>query len=88
MRGVAVNDQALARHSSLQTTQRYIDVSEYPCRAIGVYKGRKKSVDAEAVRSRMASGVGASQVAKQMGISRASVYRCLPDAAVEATSAA
>ncbi len=51
-------------------------------KALGVYKGRKKSVDAEAVRSLLASGVGASQVAKQMGISRASVYRCLPDAAI------
>ena len=49
-------------------------------KALGVYKGRKKSVDAEAVRSLMASGVGASQVAKQMGISRASVYRSVPDA--------
>ena len=48
-------------------------------KALGVYKGRKKSVDAEAVRSLRASCVGASQVAKQMGISRASVYRSLSD---------
>lgn len=51
-------------------------------KAMGVYKGRKKSVDTEAVRSLIASGVRPSAVSKQLGISRASVYRCLTDAAL------
>jgi DNA invertase Pin-like site-specific DNA recombinase len=46
-------------------------------KALGVYKGRKKSVDAEAVRSLVVSGVRPSAIAKQLGISRASVYRAL-----------
>lgn len=46
-------------------------------KALGVYKGRKKSVDADAVRSLNASGVRPSAIAKQLGISRASVYRSM-----------
>jgi DNA invertase Pin-like site-specific DNA recombinase len=46
-------------------------------KALGIYKGRKKSVDAEAVRSLIASGVRPSAIAKQLGICRASVYRCI-----------
>ena len=48
-------------------------------KALGVYKGRKKSVDTEAVRSLIASGVRPTAVAKQLGISRASVYRAVSD---------
>ena len=51
-------------------------------KALGVYKGRKKSVDTDAVRSLVASGIRPSAVAKQLGISRASVYRSLPDAEI------
>ena len=43
----------------------------------GVYKGRKPSVDIEKVRELKASGMGASAIAKAMGIGRASVYRAL-----------
>ena len=43
----------------------------------GVYKGRKPSVDVERVRELKAEGLGASAIAKQMGIGRASVYRAL-----------
>jgi len=43
----------------------------------GVYKGRKPSVDVEKVRELKAEGLGASAIAKQMGIARASVYRAL-----------
>ena len=43
----------------------------------GVYKGRKPSVDVEKVRELKAEGLGASAIAKQMGIGRASVYRAL-----------
>ena len=43
----------------------------------GVYKGRKPSVDVEKVKELKASGMGASAVAKELGIGRASVYRAL-----------
>jgi DNA invertase Pin-like site-specific DNA recombinase len=43
----------------------------------GVYKGRKRSIDAEVVRALRDQGVGGSEIAKQLGIGRASVYRAL-----------
>ncbi|MBE2991646.1 recombinase family protein [Sphingomonas sp. CFBP 13603] len=43
----------------------------------GVYKGRKPSVDVAAVRSLRNEGVGPSDIAKRLGIGRASVYRAL-----------
>ena len=43
----------------------------------GVYKGRKPSVDAGKVKELRDSGLGASAIAKEMGIGRASVYRAL-----------
>ena len=43
----------------------------------GVYKGRKPSVDVEKVKELKASGMGASAIAKEVGIGRASVYRAL-----------
>src|SRR5210317_1189521 len=43
----------------------------------GVYAGRKTSIDVEKVKSLHASGVGASEIAKALGIGRASVYRLL-----------
>jgi len=46
-------------------------------KAQGVYKGRKPSVDALAVRQLRDQGAGASEIAKRLGIGRASVYRVL-----------
>ena len=43
----------------------------------GVYKGRKSSIDAEKIREMKDSGLGASAIAKEMGIHRDSVYRVL-----------
>ena len=45
----------------------------------GVYKGRKPSIDADRVRAMHAEGMGASAIAKALGIGRASVYRVLAD---------
>ena len=44
-------------------------------KANGVYKGRKPSVDTVAVKSLREQGVGPSEIAKRLGIGRASVYR-------------
>ena len=46
-------------------------------KAAGVYKGRKPSVDVAAVRALRSQGLGGSEIAKQLGIARASVYRAL-----------
>lgn len=46
-------------------------------KAAGVYQGRKPSVDVTAVREMKAAGLGASEIAKRLGIARASVYRAL-----------
>jgi DNA invertase Pin-like site-specific DNA recombinase len=46
-------------------------------RFIRIYKGRKPSVDVERVKELRDRGMGASAIAKQMGIGRASVYRAL-----------
>ena len=43
----------------------------------GVYAGRKTNIDVEKVKSLHASGVGASEIARQLGIGRASVYRLI-----------
>ncbi|SEP50651.1 Site-specific DNA recombinase [Methylobacterium sp. ap11] len=47
-------------------------------KAAGVYnRKRKNSVDPEAVRALIGEGKGASSIARQLGIGRASVYRAL-----------
>lgn len=43
----------------------------------GVYKGRKASIDPAAIRRLVAQGQGATAIATELGISRASVYRLL-----------
>lgn len=46
----------------------------------GVYKGRKPSVNVEAVKALKLSGKGPAEIAKELGIGRASVYRALEKA--------
>jgi DNA invertase Pin-like site-specific DNA recombinase len=46
-------------------------------KAAGVYTGRKASIPAEQVKALKADGVGATEIAKRLGIGRASVYRIL-----------
>lgn len=46
-------------------------------KAVGVYKGRKPSVDAAAVRQLRQDGMSPTMIAKQLRIGRASVYRAL-----------
>jgi DNA invertase Pin-like site-specific DNA recombinase len=46
-------------------------------KARGVYKGRKPSIDAAEVRRLAAAGMGGTEVARRLGIARASVYRLL-----------
>lgn len=46
-------------------------------KAAGVYKGRKATINVAKVREMREQGIGASSIAKELGISRASVYRVL-----------
>lgn len=46
-------------------------------KAAGVYKGRPASIDSVRVREMKAQGLGATEIAKALGIGRASVYRVL-----------
>ena len=48
-------------------------------KAAGVYKGRKPSVPVDAIRQLRAEGVRPSDIAKQLGVARASVYRAIAD---------
>lgn len=50
-------------------------------KAEGVYKGRKPSIDRAALRRLQSEGLGATEIAKRLGIARASVYRLLEAAA-------
>ena len=43
----------------------------------GVYKGRKPTIDVGAIQRLKADGLGATAIAKQLGIARASVYRVM-----------
>lgn len=43
----------------------------------GVYRGRKPTIDRKAIQELRSSGVGPAAIARQLGISRASVYRAL-----------
>lgn len=46
-------------------------------KAEGVYKGRRPEINAAEVQRLRAEGVGASEIARRLGIGRASVYRVL-----------
>jgi DNA invertase Pin-like site-specific DNA recombinase len=48
-------------------------------KAAGMYKGRSASIDAIKVREMRSQGMGASAIAKALGIGRASVYRVLEE---------
>ncbi len=52
-------------------------------KAAGVYKGRKPEIDRAAILKLKAEGLGATAIAKRLGIGRASVYRILTDAAAD-----
>jgi DNA invertase Pin-like site-specific DNA recombinase len=49
-------------------------------KAQGIYKGRPPTIEADKVRELKAQGKGATAIAEQLGIARASVYRVLHSA--------
>lgn len=49
-------------------------------KASGVYRGRPPSIDGAAIRALKAEGVGPAEIARRLGIARASVYRAFGSA--------
>lgn len=50
----------------------------------GVYKGRQKRVDDAEIRKLSAEGISEAQIARDLGVSRMTVYRALDAAGTEA----
>jgi DNA invertase Pin-like site-specific DNA recombinase len=48
-------------------------------KAAGIYRGRKRSIDSGVIADLKAQGIGATEIARKLGIGRASVYRVLSD---------
>lgn len=46
-------------------------------KAKGIYKGRKATIDTSSILNMKRDGIGASQIARELNISRVSVYRAL-----------
>jgi DNA invertase Pin-like site-specific DNA recombinase len=46
----------------------------------GVYRGRKPTIDRSEVAALKSEGLGATAIAKALGVGRASVYRILAEA--------
>jgi DNA invertase Pin-like site-specific DNA recombinase len=46
-------------------------------KAAGVYTGRKATIDRKAIATLKAEGLGATEIARRLGVGRASVYRVL-----------
>lgn len=44
-------------------------------KAAGVYRGRQPRIDADAIRRMLADGIGATAIARELGVGRASIYR-------------
>ena len=51
-------------------------------KAEGIYKGRKPTIDAERIRALAEQGMGATAIARELNVARASVYRLLNGAPV------
>lgn len=45
----------------------------------GKYRGRKKSIDREAIRKMQQDGKGPAAIAKELGVARSSIYRLLDE---------
>ncbi len=57
-------------------------------KAAGKYRGRPPSIDAAGVEELRQSGLGASEIARRLGVSRASIYRVLAGTASDSTDPA
>ena len=58
-------------------------VRSLKAKAKGVYKGRPPSIEADKVRALKDEGIGPAEIARRLGIGRASVYRVLRGASAD-----
>src|SRR3954451_4052158 len=63
----------IEKHFIKERQRRGIEAAK----AKGVYRGRPPSIDAAQVRALAAEGLGGTEIARRLGIGRASVYRML-----------
>jgi len=80
MRFLRVEPGTTARSGRVETNLRRERQMEgiAKAKAKGVYKGRKPSIDVDEVRRlREEEGLGATEIARHLGIVRSSVYRVL-----------
>ena len=59
------------------SSKTVLDEGIAKAKAAGVCKGRKPSVNVEALKALRVSGKGPPEIAKELGIGRVSVYRAL-----------
>jgi len=52
-------------------------------KAAGLYKGREAAIDPEAIKEKLALGISKAEAARQLGISRQSIYRLTADTDTE-----
>jgi DNA invertase Pin-like site-specific DNA recombinase len=81
-RGIALKatEQPIGVFAEFETNLRRERQTEgiEAAKARGVYKGGKARIDPEAVRKLAADGVKPAHIARQLGISRGTVYRFIP----------
>jgi DNA invertase Pin-like site-specific DNA recombinase len=63
--------------TNLRRERQLEGIAKAKAKAAGVYKGRQASIDAARVRQMKEQGLGATAIAKELGIGRASGYRVL-----------
>ena len=67
----------LRRERQMEGIRRQKELDQAKPKHERTYKGRPPSIDAAEVRRRKEEGLGATQIAEELGIGRASVYRVL-----------
>lgn len=65
-----------------KSTQATVEFDEWTAK--GVYKGRQKRVNDDAIRSLASEGVPIAQIARGLGVSRMTIYRALEKQKTEA----
>ncbi len=61
------------RHRILERTNE----GRFEAKSKGIKFGRKRKIDREKIRALRAAGIGATEIAKQAGIGRSTVYKLL-----------
>jgi DNA invertase Pin-like site-specific DNA recombinase len=63
--------------TNIRRERRLEGIAEAKCAGVYAGKGRPAKIEAEEIRRLKADGLGATEIAKELGICRASVYRVI-----------